>query len=116
VEQFPPTWQEQIHRLKQTEQKLLESVAELHRHVSDSDPADITARLASLREVVNYVDQSATQLVGLVHAFLRLQDEAIRQTRAQTLREVQDALDAALQRLAAQQGPVSKSVETGEEP
>jgi len=37
--------------------------------------------------------------VGLVEAFLRLQEETIRQTRAQTLQQVQNEMDGLLQRL-----------------
>ena len=98
--QYPPTWQAQVHQLKETERKLLEYLAEVQRRVNESDEADVAARLASLGNILGYLEDSARQLVGLVQAFLRLQEETIRQTRAQTLRQVQDEMYGLLHRLA----------------
>jgi hypothetical protein len=99
--QYPPTWQGQVHLLKETERKLLEYLAEVQRRVGESDESDVAARLASVGEIVGSLDESARQLVGLVQAFLRLQEETILQTRAQTLRQVQDEIDGLLQRMSA---------------
>jgi hypothetical protein len=99
---YPPTWQEQVHLLKGTERKLLEYLAEVQRRVSESDESDVASRLASVGSILGYLEESARQLVGLVQAFLRLQEETIRQTRAQTLQQVQDEMYGLLQRLAGQ--------------
>ena len=96
---YPASWQQELHQLKETESKLLQSVAEVKRRVNESDPTDVAARLASLGEILVYLEESARQLVGLVEAFLRLQEEAIRQTRVQTLQRVGDEIDVLLQRL-----------------
>jgi hypothetical protein len=98
--QYPPTWQAQVHQLKETERKLLEYLAEVQRRVNESDEADVAARLASLGSILGYLEDSARQLVGLVQAFLRLQEETILQTRVQTLGQVRDEMDGLLQRLA----------------
>lgn len=113
---FPPTWQEQVHRLKETERKLLEDVAELQRRVSESDEADVAARLASLGGILAHVEESARQMVGLVQAFLRLQEETILQTRAQTLRQVQDEIDGLLQRLGQPAGSARGKEQGGAQP
>jgi len=69
-----PTWQAQVHSLKETERKLLAYLAEVQRRVSESDESDVAARLASLGSMLGYLEESARQLVGLVQAFLRLQE------------------------------------------
>lgn len=97
---YPATWQQQVHLLKVTERKLLESVAEVQRRVTEGDPTDVAARRASLGEILGYLEDSARQMVGLVEAFLQLQEETIRQTREQTLRQVQNEMDGLMQRLA----------------
>jgi hypothetical protein len=98
---YPPTWQEQVHLLKETERKLLEYLAEVQRRVDESDESDVADRLASLGGILSSLEESARQLVGLVQAFLRLQEETILQTKAQTLRQVQDEIDGLLQRMSA---------------
>jgi hypothetical protein len=102
---YPPTWQVQVHLLKETERKLLEYLAEIQHRLSEGDESDVAARLASVGSILGYLEESARQMVGLVQAFLRLQEETIRQTRAQTLRQVQDEMDGLLQRLAQTAGP-----------
>jgi hypothetical protein len=99
-ERNAPTWQQEVHRLKVTERKLLERVAEVQRHVSESDPTNVAARLASMGEILGYVEESARELVGLVEAFLHLHEDTIRQTRAQTMQQVLDEIEGLRQRLA----------------
>jgi hypothetical protein len=93
------TWQGQVQMLKETERKLLDRVAEMRHYVNGSDDSDMATRLRSLDAILGYVEESARQMVGLVEAFLRLQEETILQTRAQTLRQVQDELYELIRRL-----------------
>jgi hypothetical protein len=94
-----PTWQGHVQMLKETERKLLDRVAEMRHYVNGSDDSDMATRLRSLDAILGYVEESARQMVGLVEAFLRLQEETILQTRAQTLRQVQDELYELIRRL-----------------
>lgn len=106
-----PTWQGHVQMLKETERKLLDRVAEVRHHVNGGDDSDMAARLRSLDAILGHVEESARQMVGLVEAFLRLQEETILQTRAQTLRQVQDELYELIRRLGPlPEAPASERV------